>query len=94
MTTSSEVVCDVYTVSWQVTQDSTVKRTWMSVQQIPVTTEVYALNDPTSPTMEHDLTSPVISAIAKQLVSGVGASQALQVNYAVHVASSLHLWFE
>lgn len=62
----------------QVTQDSTVKRMWMSVQQIPVTTEVYALNDPTSPITEHDLTSPVISAIAKQPVSSVGANQALQ----------------
>lgn len=84
--TSSEVVCDVDTdVSWQVTQGSTVKRMWMSVQQIPVTTEVYALNDPTKPITEHDLTSPVISAIAKQLVFSVGASQALQVSYAVNV---------
>lgn len=70
-------------VSWQVTQGSTVKRMWMSVQQIPVTTEVCALSDPTKPIMEHDLTSPVISAIVKQLVSSVGASQALQVSYAV-----------
>lgn len=85
-TSSSEVMRDVDTdVSWQVTQGSTVKRMWMSVQWIPVTTEVYALSDPTKPIMEHDLTSPVISAIAKQLVSSVGASQALQVSYAVNV---------
>ena len=85
-TSSSEVVHGVDTdVSWQVTQGSTVKRMWMSVRQNPVTTEVYALSDPTKPIMEHDLTSPVISAIAKQLVSSVGASQALQVSYVVNV---------
>lgn len=72
-------------VSRQVTQGSTVKRMWMSVRQIPVTTEVYALSDPTKPIMGHSLTSPVISAIAKQLVSSVRASQALQVSYAVEV---------
>ena len=85
-TSSSEVVRAVDTdVCWQVTQGSTVKRMWMSVRQIPVTTEVCALSDPTEPIMEHDLTSPVISAIAKQLVSSVGASQALQVSCAVNV---------
>lgn len=56
----------------------------MSVQQIPVTMEVCALSDPTKPTMEHVLTSPGISATAKQLVSSVSASQALQVSSAVH----------
>lgn len=85
-TSSSEAVDDADTdVSWQVTQGSTVKRMWMSVQHLPVTMEAYALRDPTKPITGHDLSSPVISAIAKQLVSSVGASQALQVSYAVNV---------
>lgn len=56
------------------------------MRQIPVTTEVCALSDPTSPIMAHSLTSPMISATAKQLVSSVGVSQALQVGFVVNVA--------
>lgn len=55
----------------------------MSARQIPVTTEACALSDPTEPTTEHIPTSPGISATAKQLVSSVSASQALQVSRAV-----------
>jgi len=90
VTCSSVVVRDAYTeVSWQVTQGSIVKRMWTSVRQIPVTMEVYALSDPTSLIMDHNLTSPAISATAKQLVSSVGASQALQVGFVVNVFSFL-----
>lgn len=88
---SSEVVRGVGTaVSWQVTRGSTVKRMWMSVRQIPATTEACASSDPTQPITEHDLTSPAISATAKQLDSCAGASQALQVSAAetVHPVST------
>lgn len=62
---------------------STVKKTWMSVPQIPASMMASAMNDPTTATMESLWTFQLTSATKMLLDSSASASQALMVSAVV-----------